>query len=41
MKIATWNILTLNFSDAELFFANELKQYSVAIAGVTKTHLLG
>jgi len=40
MKIAILNILTLNFPGAELLLTNELKQYSVAIAGLKVAHLL-
>ncbi|KAK2716093.1 hypothetical protein QYM36_010613 [Artemia franciscana] len=41
MNISNWNILTLNFAGAEILFTNELKYYSLTIAGVTKTYLPG
>ena len=41
LRIATWNVLTLNFPGAKTFLAMELKRFRISIAGITETHLVG
>ncbi|XP_065568936.1 uncharacterized protein LOC136032596 [Artemia franciscana] len=41
LRMATWNVLTLNFPGAKSMLALELKRFGVAVAGVTEARLIG
>ena len=41
IRLATWNVLTLNFPGAKSMLAYELKRFNIAVAGLTETRLVG
>ena len=41
IRLATLNVLTLNFPGAESMLALKLKHFGVAVAGVTEARLIG